>query len=290
MTDTSTMPANVIAALARVELEIGGIAKMTKADRQRAGMAVDTSDRGVTWAYRGIDQIAAAAQPLLGKYGVVIVPNVVRHVVDDLPGYGTGNSKWTDTTVEVRWTIYGPGGVTDRIRAFTVGLGRDNSDKGYNKAMTVAYKNLLLRLLSIGDPVDDVDHTNTQPDVRPAEPDPVLIAWDRVKGYKGTPVAELLLTFAADTGRRLTAAALAEDPQWLADLVDKMDAVDMLAAVDAADDDAARHEIAERARHEIAEQLAQVERARQDAAGEPEPDDGPSDDVDQDTLNEEGPA
>lgn len=148
-------PTNVIAALARVEAEIGGIRKMTSTERQRAGMHVD-SDRGVKWAYRGIDQIAQAAQPLFGRYGVVIVPKVKRHVVDEIMVNG---NPWTDTTVEVKWTIYGPGGIQDRITAYTVGLGRDNSDKGYNKAMTVAYKNLLLRLLSIGDPKDDIDHT-----------------------------------------------------------------------------------------------------------------------------------
>ena len=44
-----------------------------------------------------------------------------------------------------------------RSFATTEGLGRDNSDKGYNKASTAAFKNLLLRLLCIGDPRDDTD-------------------------------------------------------------------------------------------------------------------------------------
>jgi hypothetical protein len=155
-------PTNVIEGLARVEAEIGGIRKLTKAQRQAAGMTVDESGQAVPWPYRGIDQICQQAQPLLGKYGVVIVPKVTNHIVDPVPHYGKEGT-WFDTTVHVTWTIYGPGGPDDKIKSRTIGVGRDNSDKGINKAMTVAYKNLLLRLLSIGDPQDDLDHTNLQP-------------------------------------------------------------------------------------------------------------------------------
>lgn len=172
-------PTNVIAAIARVEAEIGGIEKLTRQERQRRGMHADTGDKGVSWAYRGIDQIAQAAQPLLGRYGVVIVPTVTRHVVDEIT---INNNPWTDTTVFVKWKIYGPGGVTDKITSRTIGLGRDNSDKGFNKAMTNAYKNLLLRLLSIGDPKDDQDHTAyDQPDrnsaPEPPPDDPIHKLW-----------------------------------------------------------------------------------------------------------------
>lgn len=150
------LPGNVISALAAVMAEIGGIRKLTSAQRVKMGLqaAPEGEDRGVKYAYRGIDQIAQAAQPLLGTYGVVIVPNVIERAVADI----TINSKpWTETLVKVVWTVYGPGGVEDNIRSVTYGLGRDNSDKGDNKAMTTAFKNLLLRILCIGDPRDDTD-------------------------------------------------------------------------------------------------------------------------------------
>jgi hypothetical protein len=155
MTDTSTDPVlgNVIEALAWVTARMGGIAK-TRPDR------ADGEERGILYAYRGIDAIAAAAQPLLGRARVVIVPTDTHTAHHDK--ITVNGRAWTDTTVEVDWTVYGPGGVTDQITATTIGIGRDNSDKGYNKAQTQAYKNLLLRLLCIGDPQDDGDQPHGQ--------------------------------------------------------------------------------------------------------------------------------
>ena len=154
-------PANVVTALAAVMTDIGGIDKLTPAQRRERGLQTGESERGITYAYRGIDQIAAAAQPLFGKYGVVIVPTLVTRTVEHIELNGR---PWTDHFVTVTWRIYGPGGLDDHMTACSEGIGRDNSDKGANKAITSAFKNLLLRLLCIGDPLDDTDnekHENT---------------------------------------------------------------------------------------------------------------------------------
>ena len=165
MTD---QPTNVIAALARVTAELGGIEKLSPQERAKRGLG-GGDERGVSYAYRGIDQIAAAAAPLFGKYGVVVVPNVLHREVKDL----TINGKpWTDTALDVEWTVYGPGGTDDRVVSVTCGLGRDNSDKGPNKALTQSYKNLLLRLLCIGDPADDVDGHTHEADARQERREP----------------------------------------------------------------------------------------------------------------------
>lgn len=154
--DDQPLPTNVIAALARVQAFIGGVPKMTSADhRKRTGAAPDPEDRGVKYAFRSIDQITARAQPLFGRYGVVIVPRVGSY---DQQPIEVAGKPWVEITTTVHWTIFGPGGRDDFIEASTVGVGRDNSDKGANKAMTSAYKNLVLRLLTIGDPDDDPDH------------------------------------------------------------------------------------------------------------------------------------
>lgn len=160
----SDQPTNVIAALARVQADIGGIEKLTPEQRRKKGQG-GGDERGVSYAYRGIDQIAAAAQPLFGKYGIVVVPQSRSYVAKEI----TVNAKpWTDAELIVDWRVYGPGGREDFIDARTVGLGRDNSDKACNKAMTGAYKNLLLRILCIGDPDDDTDgHTHERDAVSP---------------------------------------------------------------------------------------------------------------------------
>lgn len=160
-------PANVIAAIARVTAEIGGIRKLTPTQRAQRGMS-GGDEKGVTWAYRGIDQIAQAAQPLFGKYGIVVMPNVLAHETTKIikgQNVTLETTSWYRQQVTVEWTVYGPGGVTDFIRCETVGVGDDNSDKGMNKAMTAAFKNLLLRLLCIGDPLDDTDNYGPGGDV-----------------------------------------------------------------------------------------------------------------------------
>lgn len=152
-------PTNVIAALALITGEIGGIEKLTAAERNRRGMG--GGEGGISYAFRGIDQITATAQPLFAKYGVVIVPDVQEERLIDI----VVNSKpWTDAVVTVCWHIYGPGGVEDVISATTVGMGRDGTDKGFPKAITQAYKNLILRLFSIGDPDDDTDGRTVEAD------------------------------------------------------------------------------------------------------------------------------
>lgn len=211
-------PVDVTAALAAVMGDLGGIEKLTPEERRRRGLGGgDAGARGITYAYRGIDQIAAACQPLFAKYGVVIVPKVVAYEVKDIL---VNNNPWTDTFVHVDWTISGPNGTG--LMASTVGWGRDDSDKGMNKATTSAYKNLLLRLLAIGDPDDDGDNSHVEADRRaePVEPapTPVQVLWARVKAAAGTPVAEELKGLAAQNNVKLTEASLAKDEAWF-DLV-----------------------------------------------------------------------
>lgn len=227
---TTAKPTNVIAALHRVMNEIGGIQKLTAAERARRNMG--GGDQGVTYAYRGIDQIAAAAQPLFGEYGVVIVPAEIldRTVIE----FTLGNPPrpWTETTVTVLWKIYGPGGVDDVITSITEGQGRDNSDKGINKAMTGAFKNLLLRILCIGDPADDTD--GHSPGAEPPPDETPLgrrfvtdaeghqrsaseVLFDRVAAFAGSTVGDELKKLAKDRNRRLVAkgsGSWLDDDEW----------------------------------------------------------------------------
>lgn len=200
---------NVITALASVQAEIGGI------EKRRGG------EGGISYAYRGIDAIAAAAQPLLGKAGIVIVPIATITKVEQV----TVNGKpWTDTFVDVEWAIYGPGGVDDMISGRTQGIGRDNSDKGYNKAATQAFKNLLLRLLCIGDPQDDADqpqHQNNVTDAPPApvdENDPDRLEAVRVFSELGQLNETTKADFKAWKGARPVNVPALMDPEWRAEV------------------------------------------------------------------------
>lgn len=151
-----TEPANVVEALACVMTDLPGIGKDGQAAAQQGG-----------YKYRGIEQITAEVQKLFAKYGIVPVPRVKARSVEQII---VNEKPWTDTYLEVNWDIYGPGGIEDCLPATTFGHGRDNSDKGTNKAMTQAFKYLLLDMLCISDPADDNDGTNQAADSRPARP------------------------------------------------------------------------------------------------------------------------
>lgn len=148
-------PANVIQALARVMLELPGIGKTNQ------------SEQG--YNYRGIEAITAHAQQLLGRYCVVFVPRVVERKTVE---FQINSRPWTEDQATIIYTVYGPGGVEDRIEVGPlIALGRDNSDKGMNKCMTQAFKYALLQTLCIGDHKDDADGEEAhQADARP---DPV---------------------------------------------------------------------------------------------------------------------
>ena len=138
-----TEPKNVVTALAAVIAEMPAIGKDAQASSAQGG-----------YSYRGIEAITARVQPLLAKHGVVFAPEVIEWTEKDI----TVNGKpWTDQRLKVRYTIYGPGGPQDCIQTTVVGIGRDNSDKGANKAMSQAFKYLLLQTLCIADPKDDGD-------------------------------------------------------------------------------------------------------------------------------------
>lgn len=148
---------NVIAALSRVMRDLPGIGRDSK------------SDQG--YQYRGIEAITREAQGLLARHGVVFVPKVLSREVVDLT---INNRPWTEQQAWILYTVYGPGGVEDRIEVGPfVAQGRDNSDKGMNKCMTQAFKYALLQTLCIGDAKDDADGSKAhEADARGATIDP----------------------------------------------------------------------------------------------------------------------
>jgi hypothetical protein len=194
-------------ALAAVMAELPAIGKDDHASPQQGG-----------YAYRGIEAITGHAQPLFAKHGVVTVPRVQSVDVREL----TVNGKpWTDTTLVVEYTIVGPDGST--LTATCVGIGRDNADKGANKAMTQAFKYLLLQVLCISDAKDDADGTTVTADA-PKPADEQLTEFKRL-------CAALDLTTAKDKAG-FVAATLAREAKWSdLDELDKKQVVDALLSI-----------------------------------------------------------
>jgi hypothetical protein len=149
-------PPTVVEALAAVIAAMPSIGKGGQASEQQGG-----------YAYRGIEQITQHAAPLLAKHGIVFAPNVVSMETRDLV---VNNKPWTDTILTVEYRIHGPAG--DHITATVVGIGRDNSDKGANKALTQAFKYALTQVLCIADGKDDADGDTHEADAPAPLPPP----------------------------------------------------------------------------------------------------------------------
>lgn len=143
-------PKNITEALARIMAELPAIAKK----RHPEG--------GVTYAFRGIEEITAEAQELCARYGVVYFP---RGEITEIKEITVNGKPWTDTIVSVEYEVsHGPSDTSKIVRV--PGIGRDNSDKGSNKGMTQAFKYALIQTLMVADPKDDGDRERHETESR----------------------------------------------------------------------------------------------------------------------------
>lgn len=106
----------------------------------------DKRSPGVSYKYRGVDQIYNTLHPLFAKYKVFPVPEVL----------GTETREWRNTktggeivyqVLKVKYTFYAENG--SHVEAVVFGEAMDSSDKVSNKCMSVAYKYACFQILSI---------------------------------------------------------------------------------------------------------------------------------------------
>lgn len=115
--------------------------------------------------FRGIEDIMRALKPLLAKHQVIVVPNVVERQDSERPTK-SGGTLYT-VLLHVRFTFYGPDG--DSFTASGWGEGTDSGDKATNKAMTGAFKYVLVQVFSIADAGTadaDAESPEQAPDLR----------------------------------------------------------------------------------------------------------------------------
>lgn len=119
--------------------------------------------------YRGHDDVLNALNPLLAEHGVFIAPKVLKRIEN------TRTTKQGTTMYEVNlcvlYTFYGAGG--DYIEASAWGEGTDSGDKSTNKAMTMAFKNVLAQVFAVSTAeLSDADATTPEPTTRGSTPRP----------------------------------------------------------------------------------------------------------------------
>lgn len=101
--------------------------------------------------FRGIDAVMNHVGPVLRKHGVFVVPEEATAAYRDVLT-STGKPS-REATVMVHYRVYGPAG--DSFPMCAPGEAMDSGDKGTPKAMSVAYRTVLLQALTI--PTDEPD-------------------------------------------------------------------------------------------------------------------------------------
>lgn len=161
--------------------------------------------------FRGHDDVLNALNPLLSKHGVYPVPFVLDRVVGERTT-GQGKTMY-EVNLHVRYRLYGAGG--DYIEASAWGEGTDMGDKSTNKAMTMAFKNVLAQAFAVSteESYDTDGLTNEETTrggggsrSRGGGTQPSGPAWDAPKDWAG-----LAERFVAVLGTD-------EAPEWLGEL------------------------------------------------------------------------
>lgn len=137
-------------------------------DVQSVRKGKTNTDQG--YKFRGVDDVVNAVGPVLRKHGVIVLPVMERATYRDVQTSRGKPSR--ESTVEVRYRFYGPAG--DFVEAVVPGEAMDFGDKGVAKAMSVAYRIVLLQALCI--PTD--------------EPEPDAQSYERASAPTWDPVEQ----------------------------------------------------------------------------------------------------
>lgn len=109
-----------------------------------AGSLEPTAKQGVPFPFRGVDGVVNHLSPLLRKYGVITVPEVINVTVTPRE---VGQRVVKTTEVVTRFHFYAPDGTS--VVAQTAGLADDFADRSTAQAQSVAYRVALLQTFTL---------------------------------------------------------------------------------------------------------------------------------------------
>lgn len=148
MADKNEVP-KVYAAIAAITEALGkaGIAKARQS-------GAEAGSRAPKFAYRGIDDVYAALNPLLGLHNLVILPRIVERTVTERKSSSGGALFDVVVKAEFDFVSSEDGSMHTVV---TYGEAMDSSDKATNKSMSVAFKYAAFMAFSIPTEGDDND-------------------------------------------------------------------------------------------------------------------------------------
>lgn len=150
--------------------------------------------QGSGYMYRGIDDVMNTFQPLLSKYKVFVVPQVLSHTREERQT--KNGSQLIYSVLEIEYKFFAEDG--SFVSALVIGEGMDSGDKASNKAMSVGMKYAMFQVFCI--PTEEM--RDTDPD---RESPPPSTAKEYICEKCGKPIKPV-----KTKTRNMTAKALAE--------------------------------------------------------------------------------
>ena len=134
-----------------------------KAMGEIGAVGKDSVNQSQGFKYRGIDAVYNALSPVMAKYGLFIVPEILEQTREERSSvknqWDKDQKKYVEKTttllwsiLKIRFTMYAPDG--SNVSAVVIGEGMDTGDKATNKAMSIALKYVAFQIFMI--PTEDV--------------------------------------------------------------------------------------------------------------------------------------
>ena len=150
-----------------------------KAMREIGAVGKDSVNQTQGFKYRGIDAVYNALNPVMSKYGLFIVPEILEQNREERT---TVKKVWDNDTksrvdkastliwsiLKIRFTMYAPDG--SNVSAVVIGEGMDTGDKATNKAMSIALKYAAFQMFMIPTEETTIDPDSESHEVEPKKP------------------------------------------------------------------------------------------------------------------------
>lgn len=150
-----------------------------KAMREIGAVGKDSVNQTQGFKYRGIDAVYNALNPVMSKYGLFIVPEILEQNREERT---TVKKVWDSDTksrvdkastliwsiLKIRFTMYAPDG--SNVSAVVIGEGMDTGDKATNKAMSIALKYAAFQMFMIPTEETTIDPDSESHEVEPKKP------------------------------------------------------------------------------------------------------------------------
>ena len=139
-----------------------------KAMREIGAVGKDSINKTQGFKYRGIDAVYNALNPVMSKYGLFIVPEVIDERREERTNKGGTTILYS--ILKIRFTMYAPDGSS--ISSVIIGEGMDTGDKATNKAMSIALKYAAFQIFMIPTEETTIDPDAESHEVAPKNTEP----------------------------------------------------------------------------------------------------------------------